>query len=247
MLEFRAAPGRLTDRLRRRDPAATCPAGLCVLVTEACSDIGRATATRLAGRGMRLVLVDRHADRLAEVRERITASGGLARERRCDLSALGDIDQLVEWVRGEFGAVDVLVNNADATLRAVAPSPDRFRDYQRSMAANYFGPLRLTLGLVPALRLARSGLVVNVGPRPLAETCFAGATAAWSTFGHCADAELAQQGIRVCAVDTAPASNERATIAAHGVETAIRERHRPSASRRSRAPRGPGGISPHGG
>ncbi|MBH0780048.1 SDR family NAD(P)-dependent oxidoreductase [Nocardia bovistercoris] len=235
MLEFRPAPGRLTDRLRRRERAGACPAdilaGRCVVLTDACSDTGRATASRLAVLGTRLVLVDRDTDRLTALREQITSSGGLARSRRCDLSALGDIDQLVEWIRGEFGAIDVLVNNA----RAVSPGgahacSDRFRAYQHTMAANYFGPLRLTLGLLPALRHSRSGHVVNVGPRlaegiphdapaalagaavsrsrdsaadaefPGGPATSAGSTAAWAIFSRCAEFEAAPHGIQVHAV-----------------------------------------------
>ncbi|WP_109526300.1 MULTISPECIES: SDR family NAD(P)-dependent oxidoreductase [Nocardia] len=272
MLEFRTAPVRFTDRLRpgglRPDRAPRCPAdslgGLCVLVTDACSDVGRATATRLAMRGARLVLVARRSDQLVGVCEEITATGGLARWHRCDLSALGDIDQLVDWVRGEFGAVDVLVNNATRPQRRpVTQSLDRFRDYQRTMAANYFGPLRLTLGLLPAMLQSGSGHVINVGPlHPNAAATpyfasYASSVAAWTTFGQCADAELAPHGIQVSAVrypvtgtDTDEAAADFAVTAAESartIENTIRERYDTPRSRRpalTRALRGLADAAP---
>ena len=63
----------------------------------------------------------------------------------------------------EHGAVDHLVNNAGRSIRrSIALSYDRFHDVERSMAINFFGPVRLTMGLLPAMRAQRFGHVVNI-------------------------------------------------------------------------------------
>ena len=63
----------------------------------------------------------------------------------------------------EHGAVDLLVNNAGRSIRrSLKYSYDRMHDFERTMAVNYFGPVRLTLGLLPAMRAQRFGHVVNV-------------------------------------------------------------------------------------
>ncbi|MEV0294959.1 SDR family NAD(P)-dependent oxidoreductase [Nocardia sp. NPDC050710] len=265
MLEFRPAPVRFTDRIRRPGRGERCPAdslaGLCILVTDACSDIGRATATRLAMHGARLVLVARRSDQLIGVCQEITATGGLARWHRCDISALGDIDQLVDWVRGEFGTVDVLINNAGRPQRRpVTQSLDRFRDYQRTMATNYFGPLRLTLGLLPAMLQSGSGQVINVGPWSMNAAAapyfasYASSQAAWTTFGQCADAELAPHGIQVTAVqypvigieseDDAADFALTSAQAARTIEATIRSRQDRPEPRLTRALRGIAGVAP---
>ncbi|WP_196054669.1 SDR family NAD(P)-dependent oxidoreductase [Nocardia aurantiaca] len=204
MIEFRAA--------RRPRTAGSLPEecpieGKRIVVTDACSEIGRETARLLGLHGAEVILVARNGSQLIRECATIIQAGGRAHWYRCDLSALGDVDQLVEWLLTEFDAVDVLVNNTGRpTRRPVLQSLDRFRDYQRMMAAYYFGPLRLTLGLLPAMLAGGSGHVVNVGPWS-AETgaapnfaSYASAQAAWATFGQCADAELSPRGIHVTTV-----------------------------------------------
>lgn len=137
--------------------------GRTVLVTGASSGIGEATARAVAGRGATVLLVARRADELERVRSGVVAAGGRAAAYPCDLTDLDAIDALVTQVLAEHGAVDVLVNNAGRSIRrSLALSYDRFHDVERSMAINFFAPVRLTLGLLPAMRAQRLGHVVNV-------------------------------------------------------------------------------------
>lgn len=249
---------------RRRATASESIAGKRIIITDACSDIGRATARLLALQGAEVLLVARRGDLLVSDCNTIVQAGGLARWHRCDISALGDVDQLVEWVITEFDRIDVLVNNAGRPLRRpVLQSLDKFRDYQRMMATNYFGPLRLTLGLIPAMLAGGSGHVVNVGPWSLATgaapnfASYASSQAAWTTFGDCADAELSERGITVTSVQY-PAfrveGDEQTYYAEHPIsvpaeaarwiENAIRTRPTRVEPRFSRTLRGLAGVAP---
>jgi NAD(P)-dependent dehydrogenase (short-subunit alcohol dehydrogenase family) len=137
--------------------------GRTVLVTGASSGIGEATARAVAERGATVLLVARRGDELERVRASIEDDGGRASAYSCDLTDHDAIDALVARVLAEHGAVDVLVNNAGRSIRrSLALSYDRFHDVERSMAVNFFGPVRLTLGLLPAMRSQRSGHVVNI-------------------------------------------------------------------------------------
>lgn len=226
MPEFRAVPVGFADRKRHRPPERSL-IGQRVLITDACSAIGRAAADVLAAQGAQLLLVARGSDELIGACEEIRSDGGVADWNRCDISALGDVDQLVTWVLSEFGTVDVLINTAGRPLpRPLTQSLHRFRDYQHMMATNYFGPLRLTLGLLPAMLRSGSGHVVNVGPwHPNTGATpnfasYASAQAAWTTFGQCAHAELSPHGIQVTTVHY-PTDTPEPIQTAHRIQTAI--------------------------
>ncbi|HET6152990.1 MAG TPA: SDR family NAD(P)-dependent oxidoreductase, partial [Marmoricola sp.] len=138
-------------------------AGRTVLITGASSGIGEATAKAVAARGAKALLVARRGPELERVRAEIEAAGGAARCYLADLTDSRAVDGLVATLLAEHGAVDMLVNNAGRSIRrSLEYSYDRMHDFERTMAVNYFGPVRLTLGLLPAMRAQRFGHVVNV-------------------------------------------------------------------------------------
>lgn len=138
-------------------------AGRTVLVTGASSGIGEATARAVARRGATVLLVARRAEELDRVRAAVDADGGRASAYPCDLTDLAAVDALVARVLAEHGAVDHLVNNAGRSIRrSIALSHDRFHDIERSLAVNFLGPARLTMGLLPAMRAQGFGHVVNI-------------------------------------------------------------------------------------
>ena len=152
---------RWRRRLRRGGPSPL--AGRTVLVTGASSGIGEATAYAAARRGAVVLLVARRAEELARVQAAIEAAGGTAASYPCDLTDGDAVDALVAQVLAEHGAVDYLVNNAGRSIRrSLELSYDRFHDVERTMAVNFFAPVRLTLGLLPAMREQGFGHVVNV-------------------------------------------------------------------------------------
>jgi NAD(P)-dependent dehydrogenase (short-subunit alcohol dehydrogenase family) len=159
-------PTARVRRLRRRlaGDHSSPLAGRRVLVTGASSGIGEATAMAVAERGASVLLVARREAELARVREAVEARGGRATAYVCDLTDFDAVDRLVGRVLEEHGGVDYLVNNAGRSIRrSLALSYERFHDYERTMAVNYFGPVRLMLGLLPAMRAQRFGHVVNIG------------------------------------------------------------------------------------
>ncbi|WP_378539348.1 SDR family NAD(P)-dependent oxidoreductase [Nocardioides sp. GCM10027114] len=157
----RARLARLRRRLSRGRPSPL--AGRRVLVTGASSGIGEATAYAVAGAGAHVLLVARRADELDRVRRAVADGGGRAAAYPCDLADGDAVDTLVARLLAEHGGVDYLVNNAGRSIRrSLALTHDRFHDFERTMAVNYFAPVRLTMGLLPAMRAQRFGHVVNV-------------------------------------------------------------------------------------
>lgn len=178
-------------------------AGRTVLITGASSGIGEATAYAVAARDAHVLLVARRADELDRVRAAIEERGGRATAYVCDLVDPEQVDALVAQVLAEHGAVDALVNNAGRSIRrSVRNSFDRAHDFERTMAINYHGPVRLTLGLLPAMVEQRHGHVVNVvtwgvqAKSPKFAAYIASKTAL-DTFGRIVGRELLLDGVTV--------------------------------------------------
>jgi len=137
--------------------------GKTVLITGGSSGIGQAAARKIARAGGIPILVARSMEKLEATRAEIEASGGTAYAYSADLSDPDAIDELVTRVLGEHVAVDVLVNNAGRSIRrSMALSHDRFHDYERTMRLNYFGAIKLIMGLAPHMRERGGGHVVNI-------------------------------------------------------------------------------------
>ncbi|SOJ53620.1 Fatty acyl-CoA reductase [Mycobacterium simulans] len=147
------------DRARRTDPLN----GRHVIITGASSGIGRAAAIAVAERGATVFALARSADALDKLVAEIRANGGQAHAFTCDVTDSTSVEHTIKDILGRFDHVDYLVNNAGRSIRrSVVNSTDRLHDYERVMAVNYFGAVRMVLALLPHWRERRFGHVVNV-------------------------------------------------------------------------------------
>ena len=97
--------------------------------------------------------------RAAEIR----AAGGEAYGYPCDITDDESVEHTVKAVLAEHGHVDMLVNNAGRSIRrGLYHSTERFHDFERTMAVNYFGAVRLILAFLPQMRERRFGHIVNI-------------------------------------------------------------------------------------
>ena len=137
--------------------------GKTVVITGASSGIGRSTALKVAQAGGVPILVARGKDKLEDLRADIERGGGRAFVYPCDLSDLEAIDSLTQQLCSEHERIDYVVNNAGRSIRrSLALSHDRFHDFERTMALNYFGAIRLVMGVIDKMREQGRGHVVNV-------------------------------------------------------------------------------------
>ena len=155
--------GRLVRRkVARARKWTSSLVGKRVLITGASSGIGKSLAKKVAAQGGIALLVARSADKLEQLQNSIRAVGGEASIYPCDLTDEADVKQLLAKLAQE-PAVDILVNNAGRSIRrSLTYSYDRIHDYERTMQLNYFGALRITLGLLPRMREERNGHVIHV-------------------------------------------------------------------------------------
>ncbi|GGM72752.1 short chain dehydrogenase [Longimycelium tulufanense] len=188
------------NRFRRQHPDGPL-VGRRVVITGASSGIGKATALAVAREGAIPLLVARRTEQLDQVRAEIEAEGGVAYTYPCDLTDGESVDALVKRLLAEHDGIDMLVNNAGRSIRrSLKLSRDRFHDFERTMAINYFAPVRLTLALMPHMARRRFGHVVNVttqgtevgSPR---FTAYLASKAALEMFARVAAAELLGNGV----------------------------------------------------
>jgi short-subunit dehydrogenase len=131
-----------------------------VVITGASSGIGRALAIEFAGKGDIVVLGARSTDQLKELTLEIEEKGGKAIWQPTDVTNEKDCENLIDMALKQFGQIDVLINNAGISMRAL------FKDasvevIQKVMDVNFWGTVYCTKAALPAL-LESKGTVVTV-------------------------------------------------------------------------------------
>ncbi len=172
-----------------------------VLVTGGSSGIGKATAMMMAEAGAKVIVVARKEAELAETKKEIEDEGGTAFTYACDLADFDAAEKLCQQVLEDHGAVDVLVNNAGRSIRrSIALSYDRFHDFERCMQLNYFGSLKMILGLLPTMAERKSGQIINISSIGVLTnaprfSAYVASKAALDSFARCAAAEYNDTGV----------------------------------------------------
>lgn len=175
--------------------------GKVVLVTGGSSGIGLAAAHKFAEAGATTIICGRDQDKLDEACAEAKAKGYQFVAYAADIADMADCDRFTKLLHENHGGVDFLINNAGRSIRrAIESSYDRFHDFERTMQLNYFGCLRVTMGLLPGMVGKKRGHVVNISsigvltnaPRFSAYVASKAALDAWT---RCASSEYADQGI----------------------------------------------------
>ena len=137
--------------------------GGTVLITGASSGIGLELARELAPRVRSLIAVARRAERLEGLKDELSAKhpGLVVRPEPCDLSDPDAVDGLSERLLEDFGAVDVLVNNAGAGLQGLYDRSDWDRVYGL-IRLNVVALALLTRRLTPVMVARQKGGVLNI-------------------------------------------------------------------------------------
>jgi ketoreductase len=91
--------------------------GRTAIVTGGGRGIGRAVAERFATAGARVAICGRDGQALTEATKSLTGSAGKVLARACDLRDAKAVKEYVRWVASEFGAINIVVNNAGISGR----------------------------------------------------------------------------------------------------------------------------------
>lgn len=131
-----------------------------VIVTGASSGIGKACAIEFAEKGANVVIVARNADRLKDVADSITKIGVEVLAVKCDVSIKTDCENLINETLKKFNRIDVLINNAGISMRAIFNDMD-LDVLERVMSINFYGTVYCTKYSLPHI-LKNKGSVVGV-------------------------------------------------------------------------------------
>ena len=169
------------------------------LVTGASSGIGRAAAAALAAAGFEVVGTSRKTSGVAP----------LDGVRFLDLDITSDesVSTAVGRVIERFGRLDVLVNNAGTGAAGAAEESSVAQD-QRVFDINFFGLVRMTKAVLPHMRAAGTGRIINISsvlglvPAPYMAS-YAATKHAIEGYSESVDHEVREHGIRVLLVEPA--------------------------------------------
>jgi short-subunit dehydrogenase len=174
------------------------------VVTGASSGIGEALARALAARGARVALVARRGDRLEAVVREIAAAGGEAEPHVCDVSHAEAVARTHDAVVASLGPVEWLVNAAGYVRHVMFADHDP-ADVERMTRTNYLGAVAWIQAVLPAMRAARCGAILNVSsfagvvPQP-DEAAYSATKAALTSVSEALSYELEGDGVHVMVV-----------------------------------------------
>jgi serine 3-dehydrogenase len=136
--------------------------GQVVLILGASSGIGRAAAVLFAREGARVVAAARREDRLQSLKEQLAAEQCDITIRRADVSSPEEMGQLAQATLTDFGRIDVLVyasgtNTPDRSMERLTPGI-----WDSLIDVNLNGAFYATRAVLPAMRSARSGLLIYI-------------------------------------------------------------------------------------
>src|SRR5262249_32409224 len=132
-----------------------------VLITGGSRGLGLALAKEFAHAGSRIAICAREAHELEEAERRLHGAGKEVATFVCDVTKRADVQELVRDVIDRYGRIDILVNNAGEISVAPLESLEK-SDFERAMATMFWGPLDVTLEVLPHMRHERSGYIVNI-------------------------------------------------------------------------------------
>jgi NAD(P)-dependent dehydrogenase (short-subunit alcohol dehydrogenase family) len=147
------------QRLRRK--RALDLHGKIIAITGGSRGLGLVLARTALERGAKVAICARDAGELERARRDLERYGGEVFSARCDVTDRDDVMRFIAEVEDDFGAIDVLVNNAG--IIQVGPielmSHD---DFEQALDANLRGPLYAMLAVLPHMRKRGAGRIVNV-------------------------------------------------------------------------------------
>jgi NAD(P)-dependent dehydrogenase (short-subunit alcohol dehydrogenase family) len=135
--------------------------GETALVTGGGRGIGAAIARRLAEEGAGVVVVDRNEAGAQATTEAIRGAGGKATALTADVSTESGVEEMASNAIRQVGSISILINNAGIPFEDT-PAELTMAGWRRCMAVDLEGAWLCARALLPSMRNARRGAIVNI-------------------------------------------------------------------------------------
>ena len=183
--------------------------GRVVAVTGAATGIGLATATAFAAAGAEVTLLDLDEDAGR------AAAEGVGTFRRCDVTAIADVDAAFDAIEERSGRLDVLVNNAGGFWEQRTTADLPVDEWYRVIDLNLNAVFLTSRRAIPLLRASDAGRIINIGSLAgqiasyRTSPPYAAAKAGAHALTRVLASELAAEGITVNAIAPSAVLTER--------------------------------------
>ncbi|MFC5625104.1 SDR family oxidoreductase [Algoriphagus winogradskyi] len=192
-----------------------------VIVTGATSGIGESCARVFGEAGARVAITGRNQEKLDATKEKLAAEGLNVLTILADASVIADNQRMAETVLSEYGKIDILINNAGISMRALFENLD-FEVFHKVMETNFWGTVYATKFCLPSI-IENKGTVIGIssinGFRGTpARTAYTASKFAMNGFFESLRTEVMKKGVHVLvACPGFTASNIRKNaLTAHG-------------------------------
>lgn len=190
-----------------------------VVITGGSSGIGKALAEKFGKEGSKIVITGRSPESLQKAAEELQAKGITILPLQSDVSKEQDNNEMARQVISHFGRIDILINNAGISMRALFEELD-LDVVKRVMDINFYGALYATKACLPSI-LENKGSVVGIssiaGYRGLpGRTGYSASKFALQGFLEVLRTEMLKKGVHVltaCPGFTASNIREKALLA----------------------------------
>src|SRR5215471_1675498 len=136
--------------------------GKMAVITGGGTGIGQAIALAFAREGAKVAVVGRRLEKLRETVQLLRQEGYDGVLLQCDVTHARETERAIEAAEDEFGKVNILVNNA-GTLSVSTIESITEQEWDHVMATNVKGPFLMLRAVLPAMRRAGGGSIINIG------------------------------------------------------------------------------------
>jgi len=170
--------------------------GKTAIITGGGTGIGRAIAHRFHDEGAFVAVCGRRLKKLQETVDSITPGGDRMLAVQTDVTAEDDIKRLFATTEAKTGTIDILVNNA-GVMRFASMTDTPLEEWDLMMKTNTWGPWRLMINVLPYLKKAGGGSIINI-------SSIAGIKSYPGAGAYCASKAAMQVISQVIAMENAP-------------------------------------------
>ena len=178
--------------------------GKVALITGGGQGLGQAICKTLCSKGITVVLADIRMDLAERTASELQVAGNKGMPVQLDVSDERQVQETISKVVGEFGRLDILINNA-GTDKTLSIEELSIQDWDRVLAVNLRGPFLASKAVLPVMRQQGSGYIINI-VSTAAKRAWANASAyhasKWGLLGfsHALHVEARAHNIKVTAL-----------------------------------------------